>query len=164
MKLSSLDGIAKRCAKCEMWKALHDFPTRGKHDGRVKGECKECFRVRWNGWAAANRPAHRAAVARYRKANPERRLPDRLRKYGLTPDQARELLAEQDGKCPICARTVSLTGRTTHVDHDHGTNQVRSLLCRYCNVMLGQAFDDPSILRAAADYLDSHRGANHDVA
>jgi hypothetical protein len=34
---------------------------------------------------------------------------------------------------------------------------VRGLLCPKCNVTLGQAGDDPSLLRALARYVEDHR-------
>ncbi|MGD0053597.1 MAG: endonuclease domain-containing protein, partial [Vulcanimicrobiaceae bacterium] len=46
-----------------------------------------------------------------------------------------------------------------HVDHDHRTNEVRGLLCRWCNQMLGSAKDDPARLRGAIDYLSRFRPA-----
>ncbi len=43
------------------------------------------------------------------------------------------------------------------IDHDHKTGQVRSLLCKKCNGVLGLVDDDPALLRAAADYIERHR-------
>ena len=62
------------------------------------------------------------------------------------------MLAEQDGLCAICR-----TAAAVHVDHDHETGAVRSLLCFNCNGGLGQFRDDPVVLRAAADYVEEHR-------
>jgi hypothetical protein len=62
------------------------------------------------------------------------------------------MLAEQDGLCAVCQ-----TAAAVHVDHDHETGAVRSLLCFNCNGGLGQFRDDPVVLRAAADYVEEHR-------
>jgi hypothetical protein len=39
------------------------------------------------------------------------------------------------------------------IDHDHITNEVRGLLCRDCNVMLGLVKDNTETLKNAIQYL-----------
>jgi len=77
------------------------------------------------------------------------------RRYGLTQTQYDTLKELQGGRCAICRQPP--TGKRTrlHVDHDHGTGEVRGLLCNLCNVALGSMHDDPAILRAAIVYLAS---------
>lgn len=75
-----------------------------------------------------------------------------LSKYGLTPEDYRELLAAQNGKCAICQQEA----KHYAVDHDHVTGQVRGLLCDTCNVGLGHFRDDVGRLMSAAAYLLSH--------
>lgn len=72
-------------------------------------------------------------------------------RYGLTVEQVDEMAL---AGCSICG-TTEWTGRHNrpHVDHDHQTGRVRGILCNACNVMLGYAKDDPTILEAAAAYL-----------
>ena len=74
------------------------------------------------------------------------------RRYGISAEEADLMLAEQNGLCAICR-----TAAAVHVDHDHETGAVRSLLCFNCNGGLGQFRDDPAVLRAAADYVEEHR-------
>lgn len=40
-----------------------------------------------------------------------------------------------------------------HVDHCHTTNDIRGLLCRHCNLLLGHAKDRVVVLQAAIRYL-----------
>lgn len=54
--------------------------------------------------------------------------------------------------CAICAREDNLVG-----DHDHDTGKPRGVLCRPCNLAIGNMRDRPDLLRAAADYLERHR-------
>ena len=83
-----------------------------------------------------------------------------LKRFSLTVEQFEAMMAEQNNACAICGR--SFFDVTPHVDHDHWCCDgpyscgkcVRSILCHNCNPMLGHAEDDPSRLRAAADYLD----------
>ena len=79
----------------------------------------------------------------------------RLKTYGLTAERYAELVALFNGNCHICQRAP--TGRSRlHVDHDHASGRVRGLLCSQCNVSLGNFRDNPLILRAAAEYLETH--------
>lgn len=76
-------------------------------------------------------------------------------KFGITADDYDAILISQGNVCDICKRPNILA---THmpVDHDHTTGKVRGILCNSCNHMLGKAGDNPSTLRAAADYLEKH--------
>lgn len=80
----------------------------------------------------------------------------RAKKFGITVPQLRALLAA--GCCSICGSTAP-GGRHDewHVDHDHNTGAVRTILCNGCNRGLGFFSDDPERLRAAAAYLELHR-------
>jgi hypothetical protein len=62
-------------------------------------------------------------------------------------------LALQDGKCAICGDVQGLRRRLA-MDHDHINGKVRGLLCGRCNVGLGLAGDNPTLLRAMAEYLE----------
>jgi hypothetical protein len=42
---------------------------------------------------------------------------------------------------------------SVHVDHDHGTGEIRGLLCVPCNNTLGLFREDPDLLKRAARYV-----------
>ena len=77
--------------------------------------------------------------------------------YNITVEQYDELLAAQGGTCAVCDKTEDLTPQGEHqllaVDHDHATYEIRGLLCRNHNMLLGLACDDPTLLEKAAAYL-----------
>ena len=74
--------------------------------------------------------------------------------YGLDSDEYEGLRQKQDGKCPGCLRELdSLGPREVHIDHCHDDNTVRGILCGPCNLSVGQAKDDPAVLRRLADYV-----------
>jgi hypothetical protein len=50
-----------------------------------------------------------------------------LRTYGITSEQFDGLLAAQNGRCAICAKSPG--AKAFAIDHDHGTGKVRGLLC-----------------------------------
>lgn len=71
-------------------------------------------------------------------------------KYGLTTNDIKGMLDRQDSKCCICKDSIDMSA---HIDHCHSTNKVRGLLCRGCNLGLGQFKDNKDILYAAFEYL-----------
>lgn len=75
----------------------------------------------------------------------------RPEKYGLTRDKLAALL-DQHGVCAICG-TDQWGAKGPQVDHDHETGKVRGVLCRRCNLALGNLDDDADRLRAALEYL-----------
>lgn len=78
------------------------------------------------------------------------------RSFNITVEQYDTLLRQQRGRCTICQHVHAAIRLS--VDHDHTTGAVRGLLCRECNTMLGMVRDDPTVLRAAATYLEQHKG------
>lgn len=74
--------------------------------------------------------------------------------YSLTADDLFAMLEEQDGMCAIPGCDVVLDETNMHIDHDHRTGKPRRPICRRHNNGLGFFNDDPSMLRAAADYLE----------
>jgi len=101
----------------------------------------------------------RAYGRAYAKANARREKFASIKcSYGLTQEQWTRLLWAQAGLCASCCQAMS-PGFNTCVDHDHVTGAVRGLVCRNCNVMLGQSRDSALTLRGGADYLDAHGAA-----
>jgi len=90
--------------------------------------------------------------------HPEKRLDSRIRKFGITGEDYKRLLAKQGGGCAICGSTDAKDGRGSRlfVDQDHETRTVRGLLCSKCNFAIGQLDDDTERLRRAILYLRSH--------
>jgi hypothetical protein len=81
----------------------------------------------------------------------------RLRTYGVSDLAFKQMFGQQNGLCSICVRPISEdVSRDVHVDHDHSTGSVRSLLCGPCNRGLGLFLDRPDLLRTAAAYIEKH--------
>lgn len=74
---------------------------------------------------------------------------------GLTEQQYKEILRQQNGKCAICRLSVTTDNRKGRlsVDHNHATGIVRGLLCGHCNKAIGLLRDDPTLARRLAKYL-----------
>jgi Recombination endonuclease VII len=131
---------------------------------KQRGYGREWFRKHW-AEDAGFRDKHRAKTReQYREKkdeiNEQRREryatdPEyrhrRLRKYGLTFEEMQELMARQQGACGICEQPFH---SPPHVDHCHVTGLVRGLLCRGCNLGLGNLKDNPDFAHKAGAYLE----------
>jgi len=121
-------------------------------------------------WSSADHPvAHGVDGKRaYAKANrgvnkDQLRDRDFRKKYGIDFAEYQRMLNEQNGVCACCERPESrLTDngdlRMLSVDHNHTTGAVRGLLCSNCNLVLGYACDDVTVLQKAIGYLRKHAG------
>lgn len=91
----------------------------------------------------------------YRRSHPEVARADHLRrKFDLTLAEYERMLERLDGGCRICGRPpgdrISL-----HIDHDHGTGDIRGLLCVRCNNAIGLLRENPDLMRRAIRYVTS---------
>lgn len=81
------------------------------------------------------------------------------RRYSITVEEVEEMLVKQDYRCAICGIHQDDIQHNTFkysplvIDHDHNTGKVRGLLCPSCNLILGNALDNPDTLIKAALYL-----------
>lgn len=80
--------------------------------------------------------------------------------FGITQHDYMIVHESQNGCCAICGkqettRHQSGTLRMLSVDHDHKTGKLRGLLCSKCNLGIGEFDDNPELLEAASNYLES---------
>jgi predicted nucleic acid-binding Zn ribbon protein len=75
-------------------------------------------------------------------------------RFRLTQEDYTRMLTAQRGKCAICGTSEPGTSGVFAVDHDHRTGRIRGLLCRSCNVGIGNLRDEPTLLQAALKYLE----------
>jgi Recombination endonuclease VII len=94
---------------------------------------------------------HRQRTKSRSAANHERRV---QAVYGLAQGDYQRLYVMQGARCAGCRRSTG-TARRLAVDHNHATGEVRGLLCKPCNRMVGWFRDDPETFLRLADYLTS---------
>jgi DNA-directed RNA polymerase subunit RPC12/RpoP len=74
--------------------------------------------------------------------------------YGMTSREYEEMLKTQGGGCAVCGSKEKSSGRDyLHVDHDHITGVVRSILCHRCNVTVGLLREDPIHAELVLGYI-----------
>lgn len=128
-------------------------------------------------WRSKNRSYCREYGMLWRKNNPDKvraysekwkyKNPNKLRVYGwrqcgidFTVEAYDKIYAAQNGLCAICSKPEKERAYLS-VDHDHITGKIRGLLCHQCNLMLGSARDNPSVLENAAGYLRRNGRKQH---
>jgi hypothetical protein len=97
--------------------------------------------------------------ARYAKMDPARKefrkIQMRARRIGITPEELAAIEERQDFSCAICQKRRE--PYYMHIDHCRKSGKVRSLLCRDCNLVLGNAHDSIEILERLIVYLKEHQ-------
>ena len=118
---------------------------------RCGGFCQSCY-----GKASWRSGKHRLTIEQKRESHLKYR-------YGISSETYDAMFASQGGCCAICkqppteANTRAGRPPKLYVDHCHGTERVRGLLCNHCNLAIGYAKSE-HVLRAAAEYLHNSAG------
>lgn len=173
----STEHTVKFCSKCGLCKWVVEFQESAyiKRDGR-RPECRDCGNRYQREWAQAHSEDIKARYKKYRDEYREqrnaysreytKRFPEKKKvtyrsqtlrnKYGMTELDYHCMLVKQGG-CAVCGQgpEENRHGRL-HIDHNHITGKVRGLLCDNHNLALGNAQDDPRMLRQLAIYLETH--------
>lgn len=131
----------KQCTKCGILKPKDAYYKEKRSKQGIQSMCKDCFKV----WQQSDK----GKIAS-RKAHLQQQ-------YNLTLDDYDKMLQEQNNSCAICGTNVveceKGSGNHLAVDHCHSTGKVRGLLCASCNILLGKAKDNITILQSAINYL-----------
>lgn len=135
----------KLCSKCGVLTTRFGVATKNR-DG-LRSQCKDC---------------DSADSRKHRKENPDAHLGYKLKeRYGISLDEYNYMLLEQGGTCAMCPATA--LDEVMCVDHNHATGDVRAILCKPCNTMLGMAKDSTERLQAGIDYLEEHGSYESDI-
>jgi len=126
---------------CGVEKQITEFYMRDKKTGRRHSACKECDKAR---------------VKARHQANPDRtKNNDLKRMYGITLEEHTKMFEKQNGVCAICKKPGDGKWKKLCVDHCHTTGKVRGLLCKRCNIALGEVRDNTHILQSMIEYLQT---------
>jgi hypothetical protein len=115
---------------------------------------REVRRLEYNAqlraYREANKEQRKAYDKAYNEANKDKNKANNIkRKYGLTPDEYKELTANG---CEVCGALDRLC-----VDHDHTTGKVRGCLCSKCNQALGLLQEDLTTVKNLQKYMEVHK-------
>ncbi len=106
-------------------------------------------------WREANTEKVKELGKKWRDANPSKVKENNLKRTGFTLQTFNAMLMAQGYACAVCCVDLrTLTSKNVHADHCHSSGSPRGILCHYCNAGLGHFKDNPSLLRAAANYIE----------
>jgi hypothetical protein len=105
----------------------------------VKTSSRPSFKEWRSEYAAEYAESGRAKLAQLRS------------RYGLSHDDLNTIIEAADGRCQCCGRPAEES--PLHLDHCHETGVVRGMLCRPCNLGLGQIGDDERAAERLLSYL-----------
>lgn len=148
------------CAKCKLEKSTDLFSKdRSRSDG-LQPYCKHCVYLYNKTYTQRVdvKFRHKERTKKFYHENKGRyrayaRKSDLKRLYDLTPEQYTDLLLKQNERCLICTKHKDEFQYKLCVDHHHVTKKVRGLLCKPCNLIIGNAKDSPQILSNTIGYL-----------
>lgn len=147
--------LTKVCPRCKEEKLVAKFYSDKSRKDSLSTDCKTCRKLQ---------AKKRRASEKGSRSIRESKLKD---KYGITLDEYEKLLFDkQNGVCAICKQPETkrhITGAVYRlsVDHNHKNGLIRGLLCKRCNIILGQLeVDDKGIelLQAAITYIRNTDG------
>ena len=138
----------RKCYRCKETKPIKEFYSDLSKTGGRNYECKECTKAR----VKKNHDPEKARDRHYRRA------------YGISLADFNRMVLAQGNRCACCG-TDEPGGRHNvwNVDHDHTTGDVRQLLCKDCNLVLGIVEDSPEHLQRLIEYVLKHSPHNSSV-
>jgi hypothetical protein len=128
-----------KCSTCEEYKSPECFDKNSKAWNGLELNCKECR-------------SHKRKTPIEKERIWEFCLKKRFK---LSKEDYNDLLEDQVGVCAICFK-ADISGRRLSVDHCHGTDEIRGLLCSKCNTGLGLFDDNIDNLVSAINYLKKY--------
>ena len=148
------DSKQKRCSKCQeiyQGRRCSCVPKRSRST-----EQKEAHRKDEKLWRQANPERYRARVKSYRFLTILRGSQNAAKRNGHQPIKAtvQEFTCwykSQPRVCQICGTTEHLV-----VDHCHSTGNLRGIVCRYCNTIVGILEGKQAQLQQCVEYLKNH--------
>jgi hypothetical protein len=150
-------NATKKCAGCGTARSLDQFVRDSRSADGLKRLCKPCDEKVSREYRERSEVKSRETI-RLRDHNLEFN-------YGVSSAIYDAISASQDHKCANAAcsatRADMETSKGFHLDHDHKTGVVRGVLCRGCNVTLGNAGDSASVLQGLIQYLADHMAQQH---
>lgn len=167
-------GYRSECKECmnsknKEWRESHKEEIKIKHKSYYERNWETLQKKRrqyiktHKAELKAYRDTHKEQIKEWKLNNKERwkaykkqysRFYYLMKTYNITPEEYSQLEEQQNGKCAICGGGVEDSNDVyLCVDHNHITGKIRGLLCRECNLGLGNFKESIEILQKAVQYM-----------
>ncbi len=177
-------GLKSNCRECQSERERARYHKNPEKKAEYQRKNKERIRAYMWGdhmkkWSKEYRTKNRERLTEYtreyRMKDPQRhntymrdyyrKNPEKLKNqhclacHGITYQKKSEMIEAQGFKCLICGIDLrTLPDIQTHIDHNHVTGEIRSILCHGCNTAIGLMKEDIQILNNAIQYILKYNG------
>lgn len=154
-------GVTPRCKSCTNEdNAAGHAKRKAAAPDKIRAQATERSKRHYHANLERSRAKQREHQAR-KRADPELRTIINMAKRAggarLTVAEFNAMFEAQGHKCAICEATEPGAKAGWNIDHCHKSKKVRFVLCAHCNRGLGAFFDNPSLMRKAADMLEKYQ-------
>jgi len=145
LRIGASNMETKKCSTCKEVKLVSEFDKDHRYKSGYRSQCVEC---RYSVFASVQRHAIHVE-----------------RTYGLSQEDYKRIMEEQNNVCAICYKPETRVTRPNPtryktkqspnlaLDHNHATKATRGFLCSKCNIALGHFQDSIELLEHAIEYL-----------
>ena len=131
----------KVCSKCDKEKFISCFNKDKNTKDKLHCWCRDCRKLYYQKY---DKEYYWKNKLKIQNKGIEKR-------YNITLEQYDQMFEQQNGNCVICG-LPELMCRLS-VDHNHKTGEIRSLLCRKCNLLVGNIENNKELLKRIFNYL-----------
>lgn len=154
-------GLTPRCKPCvnEDNKISHE-KRKKKDPEKIRMQGNARAKRHYNKDIEFSRKKQREFQAK-KRADPVQRAKINMAKRAggarMTQNDFDDLFEKQNHRCAICKSNKPNAKHGWNIDHCHTTGNVRFILCAHCNRGLGAFKDNPTLMRYAADILETYQ-------
>lgn len=143
----------KICFHCKEEKALKDFTKCSSAKDGLYSYCRTCKNELQLSQHKEWRDANRDHLRSYGRKQGLKRDMSKIR-YNVSKEDREKIFSAQGRCCAICGRDTPV-GKYWHLDHNHITGQIRSILCMDCNMIVGKVENGWKVeVPAISEYLE----------
>jgi hypothetical protein len=153
----TIEQKAQKAEYAKKWRKNNPEKV-SEHARRVRVKNKEKIKIRQKEWSDKNKKYVQEKGKIWYENNKNRSRNVYLKRvFGITLEEYNNLMVKQNNCCAICGEPPVIGEKSFPVDHDHETGKVRGLLCRGCNVGIGNLKDSVELLEKAIMYIKKFR-------